>query len=217
MTPPLLVTRAAEEAEPLVARLRAEGVDAIAAPCLRFVDEPPDRSQLGPLAAADADLLVTSPRSLPALRVFPPPARWRVLALAPSTAARLREAGVRVDEAVEGGAAALAARARPGPVVFATSDLGGEEVWRVRPDAVRWVTYRTEAPDDLPAPARAALAGGAYAVLATSPSALRHLERLAPGAVTHATHVLCHGATTLREAERLGGRAVPWRLPEGVR
>jgi uroporphyrinogen-III synthase len=192
---PLLITRAADEAAVLVARLP----DAIAAPCLAFEALNTPRPEL-----PEADLLVTSPRVLPALASIGVPHGWRVLALAPATAATALALGLRVDRALAGGAAALAAAARPDhPVVTATSDLGGDEVQRVRPDAVRWVLYRTVCPPDLPAAARAALEGS-FDVLFTSPSAVRHFDRLAPGALARARRILCHGGTTLAEVTRFG-------------
>ncbi|MFZ5476003.1 MAG: uroporphyrinogen-III synthase [Myxococcota bacterium] len=188
---PLLVTRAAEDAAPLAERL---GPHAIVAPCLAYEPAGGD-----PPALTDADLLVTSPRAVPALARAP--GGWRVLALVPTTAAAVRAAGYRVDVEVSGGAADLARAGRPGPLVCATSDLGGDEVRRVRPDAVLWVVYRTVCPDALPPAAVAALAGE-FDVLFTSPSAVRNFERLAPGALARATRVLCHGRTTLAAVPR---------------
>jgi uroporphyrinogen-III synthase len=188
---PLLVTRAADDAAALAAKL---GPHAIVAPCITYVScdtSPPD--------LPDADLLVTSPRAIPALTRAP--ARWRRLVLSPATAEAVRAAGQRVDVEAPGGAAMLARLARPGPLVHATSDLGGDEVRGVRPDAVLWVVYRTICPDDLPPAARDALAGE-FDVLFASPSAVRNFERLAPGALARATRVLCHGRTTLAAVPR---------------
>ncbi len=201
---PLLVTRAADEALALAEKL---GPHAVPAPCLAFVALDPPRPAL-----PGADLLVASPHAAaPLARVGLDPS-WRVLALAPATSAALVSAGLPVHLEVPGGGAALAAAARPGPVLCATSDLGGEEVLRVRPDAIRWVLYRTVCPDALPAAALAALAGP-FDVLFTSPSAVRNFDRLAPGALLRARRALCHGATTLAEVGRLGRTGELTALP----
>jgi uroporphyrinogen-III synthase len=192
---PLLVTRPADEALALCERLP----QAIPAPCLEFAATGSPRPEL-----PDADLLVASPRAVAPLRAAGVPTGWRVLALAPRTDAALREAGLPVHRAVHGGGAELAAAARPdAPVVAATSDLGGEEVRRVRPDARLWVLYATVCPEALPAAARAALEGR-FDVLFASPSAVRNFERLAPGALARARRVLCHGRTTMEEVARHG-------------
>lgn len=203
MTPPVLVTRDAESTALVVARLRARGVPAVAAPCLAFRPEPGLRAALAPYRGAGADIAITSPRAVEALAGLPVDPAWRVLALAPRTAAAVRAMGWPVHVEVEGGGADIAARARPGPLLLPTSDRGGDEALRVRPDAVRLVAYRTDCPADLPAEARAAMAAP-YDVLAASPSALEHLDRLAPGAVAGARVVWCHGRTTLDAARRLG-------------
>ena len=163
---------------------------AIPAPCVAFAplhDPPPSFDS--------ADLLVASPRAVH----VEVPRGWRVLALSPATAAALRTRGVRVDAEVAGGGAELARAAGPGPVVFATSDLGGDEILRVRPDAHKWVVYRTVCPPALPAEALAVLAGE-FDVLFASPSAVVNFESLAPGAILRARRVLCFGGTTLRAA-----------------
>ena len=204
---PLLVTRDEESTTRTCATLRAQGIDAIAAPCLEFRVVDPDPVAVAAWADTPLDLLVTSPRSLPALQAAGPSPRWRVLALAPTTAAALRRGGFPVAVACSGGGAALAAVTRPGPVLLATSDIGGDEVLRVRPDTMRWVTYQTVCPADLPAAARAALLG-AYEVLAASPSALRNLEALAPGAVARARCIRAWGGTTRAAALALGATRV---------
>lgn len=200
-----LVLRAAEEAAAEVATLRARGEAALAAPCLAFVPLPaPD---LDAWRGRPAQLMVTSVRAVPAVAALVLDPAWHVLALAPKTAAALREAGVRVDLALAGGAAALAAAAGPAPLLALTSDLGGDEARKIRPDLVVVPVYRTAAPASLPPEAAAALAGD-YALRAASPSALRNLDQLHPGAVARAVHVVAFGATTRLEAERLGARLV---------
>lgn len=188
-------------ADAVVDGLRARGVDALAVPVLRFEPLPPP--SLDELRGAPLDVLVTSPRTVDAVVALVRDPQWRVLALAPKTSAALRARGVVVDDEVEGGAAALAGRARPGPVVLFTSDLGGDEALSVRPDLRVVPVYKTVAPPDLPEAAWAALSGD-YALLAASPSALRYFDLLAPGAVARARRVWCRGATTFAEARRLG-------------
>lgn len=193
---PLLVTRAADEADALCARL---GPHAVPAPCIAFVPDPAPRP-----AVDRADLLVTSPRAVPGLLSAGLPPGWRVLALAPTTAAAVQAAGLHVHHALVGGAADLAAVARPDvPVVAATSDRGGDEARRIRPDVLLWVLYRTVTPATLPEAARAALAGP-FDVLFTSPSAVEGFERLAPGMLARARRRLCHGGTTLAAVEARG-------------
>ncbi|MDP2308462.1 MAG: uroporphyrinogen-III synthase [Pseudomonadota bacterium] len=192
---PLLVTRADDDARALAGKL---GPHAIPAPCLAFVALAPPRPDL-----PGADLLVASPRAVGPLAQVGLDPSWRVLALAPTTARALLAAGLPVHLAVPGGGAELAAAARPGPVLCATSDLGGDEVLRVRPDALLWMLYRTVCPASLPDAALAALAGP-FDVLFTSPSAVLHFDVLAPGAILRARRVLCHGATTVAEVLRHG-------------
>jgi len=202
---PLLVTRAADEAEALCARL---GPHAVAAPCLAYQPLAAPRPD-----APGADLLVTSPRAVLGLVAAGLDPTWRVLALSPRTDAAVRAAGLPVHLARPGGAADLAAAARPdAPVIAATSDLGGDEVRRVRPDARLWVLYRTCTPASLPPAARAALAGP-FDVLFTSPSAVAGFERLAPGALHRARRRLCHGGTTLEAVAARGAVGEPFSLP----
>jgi uroporphyrinogen-III synthase len=192
---PLLVTRPLEEARALVGRL---GAHALVAPCLAFEAVRSQRPDL-----PGADLLVASPRAVAPLLAIGLDPTWRVVALAPATVQALHAVGLPVHRAVEGGGAALAEAARPGPVICATSDLGGDEVLRVRGDAVVWVLYRTVCPPALPAEAQDVLAG-VFDVLFTSPSAARNFEVLAPGALLRARRVLCNGATTLAEVRAMG-------------
>ncbi len=204
---PLLLTRAAADATALAAEL---GPQALAAPCLEFEDLFAVRPYL-----PNADLLVASPRAAGFLARVGLDPSWRVLALAPATAAALRSLRLRVDLALEGGAAGLARLARPdAPVLFATSDLGGPEVLGVRPDAVRWALYRTACPSRLPEAAVVAMEG-AFDVHFASPSAVDHFVRLAPGALARARRVLFHGATTGEAVRRQGREGEAVRLPRG--
>lgn len=189
----LLVTRPQPEADDEVRRLRAEGIEAIAAPCLAFSAIEAVPPSISALFAHPADLLVTSPR---AAEFLPdPPANWRVLSLAPKTAEILLDRVIVPALTSRQGAAALTMLARPGPVIVATSDLGGQEVLRVRPDASIWPLYRTECPDSLPDAVRTALAL-TFDVWFTSPSTVANFEKLAPGALERAREVFWTGETT---------------------
>jgi uroporphyrinogen-III synthase len=209
----LLVTRAAPDAERTVDRLRKQGVEAVAAPCLAYSTLGPDEELLATVHGREADFLLASPRAGRAFAALEREAQWRVLALAPATTVALREAGVAVDVAVHGGGAALAAAARPGLVVALTSDQGGDEVRRIRPDALFWVAYRTTCPPRLPRRAVMAMREP-FDLLFASPSAVNHFERLAPGRIADARTIFAHGATTA-DAVRRAGRAAapsPWGL-----
>lgn len=196
---PLLVTRAEDDARSLAVRL---GPHAVVAPCLAWAeadDPPPD--------LVDADVLLTSVRAVDAVRRRGLPATWRVLALAPATAAAARAAGLTVAMERGGGAAEVARAARPDvPVVAATSDLGGAEVRKVRPDAYVWIVYRTVCPAALP-PAALSAMEEPFDVLFTSPSAVHNFVALAPGALARAARILCHGRTTIEAVEALGHTA----------
>lgn len=202
---PLLVTRAEDDARALAARL---GPHCVVAPCLAWADADDPRPDL-----PDADVLLTSVRAVDAVvrRGLPP--AWRVLALAPATAAAARAAGLTVAVERGGGAAEVARAARPDvPAVAATSDLGGAEVRKIRPDAYVWVVYRTVRPSTLPPEAIAAMEGP-FDVLFTSPSAVHNFVVLAPGALERAVRVLCHGRTTIEAVEALGRVADRADLP----
>ena len=133
-----IVARDSEGAERVATRLRAHGELALAAPVLVWTpgDTPP------PLPH-DVQILVTSPRGASVLadRVGAGgrSGGWQILALAGPTARALREQGLEPDVVAGGGAAALAACAAPGPLVHLTSDLGGAESARARPDRMLWV------------------------------------------------------------------------------
>lgn len=195
MALPLLVTRPEPEASALVERLRAGGVDAHARPCLRVeaVTLPPDA--LDRWRGGPATLALTSPRAVPVVVALGVDSAWEVLALAPRTSAEALAAGLRVTP-VPGGAADLARRAGPGPLLLVASDLAGAELRPVRPDVVHLVSWRT-----LPA-AALELPDGPFDVLFASPSAVDAFVGLAPGAAIR--HAWCHGRTTLDAARRAG-------------
>lgn len=197
-----LVARDSEGAERVAAVLRAAGNVAIACPVLTWVtvDERPDLPEV-------ADILVTSPRAADALGT--PLPGWRVLALAGATADRLRAHGVEPAVVAEGGAAALAALAGPGPLVHLTSDLGGEESAGVRPDRLVWVGYHTQRPPALPIEVTDAIAAGDFAVWFGSPSAVRNFEELAPGAARRASVLWTHGGTTFEAVRQAHPTARP--------
>lgn len=203
MDPPILVLRAQEDADPLVAALLACGRAAIVAPCLHYERVPLAVTFLDRWRGHALDLVVTSPRAAFVLRDLRLDEKWRVLALAGATAAALHAAGVRVDTPVDGGAAEAAGLTRVGPVVALGSDLAGEQLRSVRPDATVLVAYRTRCPDTLPEAATVALLGE-FSLFAASPSSLRHFNHLAPGALLRAHAVWCHGRSTLAEARTLG-------------
>lgn len=207
---PLLITREAEDAAPLVAQLQRQGVMARAAPCLRFVDTT-DQKEFLPYRGVDADLLVTSARAVARVRQLGPDPAWRVLALAPRTTAALAAAGVAVHHAATGGAAVLAAAARPQvPLLYPTSDRGGDEVRRVRPDVVIAVAYRTVCAERLPDDVVALLSSGAaFAAVFFSPSAVTCFRQLTTAVPTCS---FFHGRTTAEALLAAGWRAEPWEL-----
>jgi uroporphyrinogen-III synthase len=189
---PLLLTRATEELPGLLETL-GRGRQVLAAPCIAFEDLPlPDISAL---RDQPLQLLLSSPRVVPAVIQLNPPVHWRILALAPRTSEALRQVGIRVDQAVVGGGAALAAEAGEGPLLLLTSDLGGAEVRGVRPDVQVWPVYRTVCPAALPDAALQAMEGD-FDLLFASPSAVENFVRLAPGRLKKARHCYAHGGST---------------------
>lgn len=202
----LLVTRAAEDADAWVAALAARGVAAMSAPCMEYREVP---FTLAPFVGRPVDLLVTSPRAALSLSRVDVSADWRVLALAPRTAAILEARGIPVSVAVEGGARALAAcvGATRLPVLLG-SDLAGAELLAVRPEARHVVAYRAACPAALP-PAAVDAMRGDFAVAFASPSAVDHFVALAPGALERASARWCHGRTT---AAAIGARGLPARM-----
>lgn len=175
---------------------------------------PLDLGQFSGLKQVELDLLVASPRAARALQGLDLPPTWRVLALAPRTAETLRALGVPVHLEVEGGGRELARAARLGAVVFLRSDLGGDEVLAIRPDARSVIAYHTRCPDALPEVVARALSGDQpYALHVGSPSAVHHLELLWPGALARAAVVYARGRTTVEALARIGVSALP---PAGV-
>lgn len=200
---PLLLTRAAEELPEMTAML-APFRRVFPAPCLQFEELPlPD---LSALREEKVELLLSSPRVVSAVIALNPPAHWRILALAPRTTAALQAAGIRVDQAVEGGGAALASAAGNGRLLLLTSDLGGAELRAQRPDTQIVVVYRTACPTRLPDAAILAMEAD-FDVHFASPSAVENFVRLAPGRLERARRCYAHGGSTVA-ALRSRGRAV---------
>lgn len=195
MATPLLVTRPEPDASALVATLRARGVDARALPCLRVAPVPLGPATLDPWRGHPATLALTSPRAVPVAVTLGVDPAWRVLALAPRTAALAGAAGLVVTP-VHGGAADLARAAGPEPLLLIASDLAGAEMRPLRPDLVHLVAWRTVAVDALVLPP------GPVDVLFASPSAVEAFVHLAPRAPVR--HAWCHGRTTLEAARRAG-------------
>lgn len=207
---PLLVTRAAEDCDALVAWLHSTGVDARATPCLAYESialpaDCLDRWRGGPLVIG-----LSSPRAVPAAFALNLAPEWRVHALAPATARVAERAGLRVDLAVPGGGRELAASAEQLPFVLLGSQLAGAEVRAVRPNVTCIVAYRTIAPASINLPE------GPFDLLFCSPSAIENFVNLAPGGFARARTVYCHGRTTAEAAERVGCRPTPYTLPSSL-
>lgn len=211
MTPAVttLVARDAAESERVAAWLRARGEPAIGVEVLVWaaIAEVPD-------LPAVADLLVTSPRGADTLVGRRQPG-WRVLALSGPTADRLRTLGIPPDLEGQGGAKALAALTRPGPVIHLTSDLGGAESAKARPDRLLWVGYQALCPAALPARLVEVLRHERYALWFGSPSAAQNFETLAPGATARAETIWAHGRTTLAFVDARGFKGQLRGFPEG--
>lgn len=203
----LYVGRAAPDADRMARLLRRAGVAATAVSLLRRAPLPKlDLSALtGPV-----DILVPTPTAAVLLdpTLLPADARW--LATAPRTARTLAARGIVVDVAGALGAADLAARSRGGAtLVVLTSDAGGAEVLRVRPDARVVALYHLVPVDRAP---RTRRESGAATWLLASPSAVDALLGLRPRALTDAVQVLAMGRTTFaRIHERTGISAAPVR------
>ena len=95
-----------------------------------------------------------------------------------------------------------------------TSDRGGAESAKVRPDRILWVGYRVGCPDQLD-PAVWSAMEGPFALWFGSPSAVQNFSTLAPGAIDRAAIVWAHGATTVREVLGHGVTAFPRRFDVG--
>lgn len=217
MVPPVtpwVITREAQDGEPLVAALRARGQDALALPAI-------ERRPLPWPASFDAPrggiFFLTSPYAARlVLEHMRAPTGGlddrgrRFAALSPSTAAAVREAGLPVDVTAEGGALALAlalgTSKLDGTVLYPTSDAGLAQpeqeqavvVLRERFDVVREAVYSTGPARDLDDRLDALPRGNAWRAVVFSPSAARALaaalaRRKAPPPV-----IVAVGASTAR-------------------
>lgn len=192
--PRVLVTRAAEDAEALCAALAAAGCEAVRLPLLAYeecADADAVRKALD--EAGSGWIALTSPRAAPALRgVAPLPAGWKVAALGPMTAFKLRAAGISVDLAGEGDGAAGLVRAfagqdEPGPatsrVLWLCGSLAGDELrfglknlgYDVRPLEVYRTVRLRPAPDAVESALR-----GLDAACFASPSAVAAFVEAVP-------------------------------------
>jgi uroporphyrinogen-III synthase len=207
--PVWVMTRAQPEADEDVAALRAVGVAAISVPCIEQVALPwPEWRPEGPRV-----ILVSSPFGAQQLtRVWPrlPEPKPAVAAMAPTTAARLEQAGIPVEIRAEGGIVALARAVqrwhlnRGGgllAVLYATSDVGARQpeqeealgMMRAFAKVDRVAVYSTRAPHGLEERLKALKPPVSLAFM--SPSAVEHaLPHLAlvPSAVA------CIGQSTYR-------------------
>ena len=158
----------------------------------------------------------SSPRAVDAvldrLHAFglPPRLPARIAAVGPSTAERLRVAGIETDLLASPHTTNALARAFPageGGVLLPRADLASEDLedalrakgWT----PVRVTAYRTRFPDRLATEAREALEGGAVdAIVFTSASTVRGFAQTA--GVPNGPRVVCIGPVTAEAAKRAG-------------
>jgi uroporphyrinogen-III synthase len=227
MSARVLVTRSPDQAAPLAAALRREGLEPVVVPAIAVELDPPG----GPLDAVARRLptfewvVVTSPNGAAAVlaaaeraRADPSAASWA--AIGDSTAGILERAEIAVDfQPSRADARTLAAElpVRNGQqVLLVRGDLAGDEL----PDRLRnrgatvtdAIAYHTvEAPASSRSLLREAFgAGRPDVVILASGSAVRGLaalaatERLDVGSIP----AICIGPETAREAAQLGFRVV---------
>lgn len=211
--PPWVITREAQDGEPLVAALRARGQAALLVPAIerRALPWPAD------LHARDGIYFLTSPfaarlvvEHLRTVSLAPRDGRPRFAALAPATAAVLRAAELDVDVAAHGGALALALALRDseldGTVLYPTSDAGLAQPEQVQAAAVlgerfslvRAAVYTTVPAADLEERLGALPAGTGYRAVVFSPSAARALAAAVARASAPPAAVVAVGASTAR-------------------
>jgi uroporphyrinogen-III synthase len=215
----VLVTRPAEQADPLVRRLVELGAEVIAAPTVTIeLPEPGgplDRAIEEAAGGAFQWIAFTSASGVRAWMdragaLGSQPPRARLAAVGDATAAALGDAGLVPDLVPEAfTTAALGAAFPPGTgrvllprADIATEDL--EDALRARGwDPVRVEAYRVRPTDRLPEEAGAALRDGRVdAVTFTSPSTVHGFLRLAP--VSNDAAVVCIGPVTADAAEAAG-------------
>jgi len=222
---PWLITRAVEEAAPLVERLERIGIPAAAFPCIerRPIEWIPDLETGSRRAAI---FMVTSPFGARCLMAHWPQiqGRGKVAAMAPSTASVLEQAGIPVEISATGGALALA-RAVAGetqasnPVIFwLTSAAGLAEPEQEHAAALlanvgelhRIIAYETRAPQELGEQMMRWRGRRASAVF-FSPSACKHFlaARGASGQGPLLERIVCIGQSTLRAWSELRPRDLP--------
>jgi uroporphyrinogen-III synthase len=222
---PWLITRAIEEATPLVERLQLLGLAAFALPCIerRAIAWVPD---LAAWSGRETLFMVTSPFGARRLAEY-----WaqlkghgRIAALAPSTAAVVERAGVVVDISATGGALGLAravahdVAGKGAIIVWLTSAAGLVEpeqeeaasVLRAVAELHRIVAYETRSPDELGDELKRWHGMRAAAVF-FSPSACRNFlaARNASGTGPVLERIACVGQSTLRTWSQLRPRGLP--------
>lgn len=228
---PWLITRAADEAQILVDRLRKAGIAAEPFPCIerRVVKWRPDPEAWRGRAAI---FMVSSPFGARCLIAHWPQleGHGRVAALAPTTARILESAGIPVAISASGGAEGLAQAvvehksAQDVLIVWLTSAAGLVEpeqeraaaVLRAVADVRRIVAYETRSPDDLGTRLQEWRGKRACAVF-FSPSACRGFlaARAAGGHGPVLERVACIGQSTLRSWSELRPRGLPEAVYQG--
>jgi uroporphyrinogen-III synthase len=224
MTPEILVTRPADQASELCARLRARRLEPRSVPTVAI-----DRASAGPGLDAMLDrldgadwLVLTSANGAEALaerlgaRGGRLPETVRVAAVGPATAAALTAAGIRVDHvptayltvAIADGLGEVAGRR----IVLARADAATPELRDAlvaagaRVEEV--VAYRTiEGPAESRDPLHVALQREIAGIAFTSSSTVRGLLRLASSTDRHrarAVPAFCIGPVTAATARRFG-------------
>lgn len=202
MAMPLFITRAAEDAERTLARLPS-GFEPVLAPVQQY-QASGTVAELAGIAPFRPFLLVTSPRSVPVATAL---AQGReVVALAPRTAGELVAAGVPVRP-VNGGVATAMTALDPTETLLLTSDVGAAEAISRWPGIAALATHYTTPVAELATDVLARLRLDVpYALFFASPSAVRHFEQLAPGAILRAHTCYFHGESTLHalQSRRIG-------------
>ncbi|GAC1340746.1 MAG: hypothetical protein NVSMB29_10120 [Candidatus Dormibacteria bacterium] len=222
----VLVTRAIDQAPPVLEALRAAGADAVHVPLIRhdaLVDATAVRAARDRLGGHQGErwLAVTSATTVEVLRAGLResgglPEATRVLAVGPATAAALTEAGIPVD--------LVPSRADAAGAADALIELGvsGARVWFPRaavgrdvlPERLRaagavvelQAVYRTAMPPAAPAELAACLERATpAAILLYSPSSVAHLvSALGQRPYPRGALPVCVGPVTAEAARRAG-------------
>ncbi len=215
----IVLTRAADQAEPLATRLARLGAVVVEVPVLAIAD-PDDGGEALRAAVAGLDdfdwVVVTSANGARRLLAAGPVAgrRPRIAAVGPATAAVLQGAGIAVDlvPAQAVGEALVAAFPPPpapgrgrGRVLLARAAVARDVV----PDGLRAAGWEVEVVDAYrtvavtPTPEQVAVAGQSDAIAFTSSSTVEHYLAAAGPAGVPPT-VVCIGPVTAATARRLG-------------